>query len=108
MNIIDEMRKEAEEADGAGCTIWGGILRDWADRLAASGALVPVPQGEAAPIIDMATEFFIHNSVVYRVPEYGFYGVPLGHDGPHYTACHGTSDTIVQPVALVPITEAEV
>lgn len=78
------------------------------DRLERATILVAVPQGEAAPIIDMATEFFIHNSVVYRVPEYGFYGVPLGHDGPHYTACHGTSDTIVQPVALVPITEAEV
>ena len=105
MKLIDQMRLVAMQCSDP----WAEEnFTELIDHLAASGALVPVPQGEAAPIIDMATEFFIHNSVVYRVPEYGFYGVPLGHDGPHYTACHGTSDTIVQPVALVPITEAEV
>jgi len=104
MNIIDELRSIAKFIDKG----LGVELNSITDRLAASGALVPVPQGEACAIIDMETDLFIYEGVIYQVPDGEFYGVPIYDDRPHFLSFHGDSETIVQPVALVPITEAEV
>lgn len=111
MKLIDEMREKAESFRETSPYDYGYIadqIRDWADRLERATILVAVPHGEACAIIDMETDLFIHEGIIHQVPEGEFYGVPIYDDRPHFLSFHGTSDTIVQPVALVPITEAEV
>lgn len=75
--------------------------------LIAAGALVPVPDGEVCAIMDCDSKYFIYNGRIYEIPDGEFYGVLVGHEGPHYTGFYGDSATIVQPIRLVPIAEAE-
>ena len=115
MKLIDEMREKAESFRETSPYDYGYIadqIRDWADRIAASGALVPVPQGEECRVLRTKIgSAFQHLGKVYRN-----IGGEIRGDASEINArelMDGSKhifdgDTIVLPVALVPITEAEV
>lgn len=107
MTIIEEMREMAGRMNEAGLHWERDRLLSWADRLERSGALVPVADGEACRVEALYDEDRLvkHDGKIY-------YG---DSDGSGYAAISNTKpdfpnfddDTIVQPVRLVPIAEAE-
>ena len=108
MKIIEEMRAWASDLRYDGWETTPATINKWADHLEISGALVPVPDGEACQIQQLESDLFLHNGTTYRIPEGEFYGIPIGYKGPHYAAFYGDAQSIVQPVRLVPITEAQI
>lgn len=107
MTIIDEMRREAGNAERSGHTYEALFMTEWADRLAASGALVPVPDGEACWLDDAGSE-----AVVYydSVTDSKFLLIRTGSGMFHLTGekVDLGKDAPVLPVRLVPIAEAEI
>lgn len=59
-----------------------------------------VKDGEVCAIMDCDSKYFIYNGRIYEIPDGEFYGVLVGHEGPHYTGFYGDSATIVQPIRL--------
>lgn len=111
MNIIDEMREFAKRYTVTAREMEFTIT-DWADRLERATILVAVPQGEACRVLRTNIgSVFQHLGKVYRN-----IGGEIRGDASEINArelMDGSKhifdgDTIVQPVALVPITEAEV
>jgi len=111
MTIIEDLRYAADNPDVFEHD-YPSILRRIADRLERSGALVPVPDGEACCIREARNKE--HNLYGRRLVE--FFISPICHEAKeiviqdaltHKKIATGTFDTIVQPVRLVPIAEAE-
>lgn len=110
MSIIDEMRKEAEEAEDAGCIEWTRTMRNWADRLANSGALVPVKDGEECRADELLPDSVFCRKgdlcVITSPYDGSDYVWPMSIDGTgvRQIMCYAP----IQPVRLVPVTEAEI
>jgi len=107
MTIIQEMRRIAERCENQGMVTIAVDARDLADRLERSGALVPVPDGEACEISRIAIcGCFLFNGTAFRLYSFSCedFGAWQLSDHTEHLFAH---NTIVQPVRLVPIAEAE-
>ena len=100
MKLIEEMKKALPPH------VPVQRVKAWADALANSGALVPVPDGDPCEIRNIQEPaIFKYNGGIWRT----FCGLGIvkcvSIDGSRYTglSCY----TIVQPVRLVPIAEWE-
>lgn len=108
MTIIEEMRAWASDLRYDGWETTPQMLSKWADHLERSGALVPVPDGEAVLAEDADQ---LRGCIMNGLPYWGYYDrceelcLQCLIDG--YPAV-STDDTIVQPVRMVPITEAQI
>lgn len=110
MNIIDELNRQAETHEIFDRYASAVDLRTIADRLAASGALVPVPDGEPLPIRDAESTYIAVDGHVYvRLDNGDWCGI--ADATPYLYQAVGDYDDdalMVQPVRLVPLKEAEV
>jgi len=106
MNLIEEMRNTVAVMRFA----WPGetdltadAISDWADRLERSGALVPVPDGEACAAGDARGNhtFIMRGGDVFMSEPHLWDWVRI--DG---TYAELNDDIFVQPVRLAPIAEA--
>jgi hypothetical protein len=105
MSIIEEMREKARDLQGVGEYWLAEHLEGWADRLAASVALVPVANGEACQPHELyPTQFVLLGGTVY-----------VNHPGTrdlvditNNTRIYVPHDETVQPVRLVAITGASI
>jgi hypothetical protein len=107
MTIIQEMRRIAERCENQGMVTIAVDARDLADRLDLSGALVPVPDGEACEISKIAIcGCFLFNDTEFRLYSFSceeFGAWQLSDHTEHLFA----PDTIVQPVRLVLLKDAD-
>lgn len=97
MTIIEEMRREAADAERSGNAYSAEWMWDWADRLERSGALVPVPGGEGVPCR------WCNGKGGWLRPEYESGGACIGQYSEYCARCEGTGT-----VRLVPIAEAQI
>lgn len=109
MTIIDEMRREAGNAERSGHTYEALFMTEWADRLAASGALVPVPDGPRR-------EAFMCGKVLHdgrycfvrpRILD-DYFPLQINDSITGRYVDKVTGQTLLQPVRLVAIAEAEI
>ena len=101
LEFADDFREESSEPP-----VTADRIRDWADRLERSGALVPVPVGDACEISRIAIcGCFLFNGTAFRLYSFSCedFGAWQLSDHTEHLFAH---NTIVQPVRLVPIAEA--
>lgn len=112
MSIIDEMRREAGNAERSGHTYESLFMAEWADRLAASGALVPVPDGEACELVEIASgqKFVVDGRSICETVNGGQYDsrVKVRNITTMEEFVSYRYGVDVLPIRLVAITEAEV
>lgn len=115
MNIIDEIRGEADWHDSLASCGHGYDIRSIADRLASMNALVPMPDGEPENIryLPLGIGFTVSDRVgVFHRIGTGCGGDPIEsyvilESVDTKTRTHIPHGTIVQPVRLVPLADVE-
>lgn len=107
MNIIEEVRRIAQRCENYGMYEIAKDALDIADCLERSGALVPVPDGEACRVEALYNEERLvkHDGKIYCGADDGSGYAAIANTKPDFP--NFDDDTIVQPVRLVPIAEAE-
>lgn len=107
MKIIEEMRAWASDLRYDGWETTPAMINKWADYLERSGALVPVPDGGVKSFLfacEDQCEYVRWNGKVCRIDSLQE-GVDVVGANRNYPIANAIG---VQPVRLVPITEAQI